>query len=248
MCGGHHVALRGVASAVGVLVVEVQPSLVEVRLDVLRDGLAVIPLDALDQYRLAALEVGTLLAGKLHVPYLGRYLELLALVEAVRGARVAQTARFEVRLDERGEFLAPAVHHAVEEDGPPFTQLFLLLGSDFHAVDLVRNVDFPCAFRGVGVVAGVGRAACRLVELHVGGEQFPVLALHALHEDGLAPVQVVDLLLGQFHASQVLPVEELVVLEDELHAPALGIDLDVGVERVARSGCHSFYEYFLSFT
>ena len=194
------------------------------------------------------MEVGTLLAGKLHVPYLGRYLELLALVEAVRGARVAQTARFEVRLDERGEFLAPAVHHAVEEDGPPFTQLFLLLGSDFHAVDLIRNVDFPCAFRGVGVVAGVGRAACRLVELHVGGEQFPVLALHALHEDGLAPVQVVDLLLGQFHASQVLPVEELVVLEDELHAPALGIDLDVGVERVARSGCHSFYEYFLSFT
>ena len=81
LCGGHHVALRGVASAVGVLVVEVQPSLVEVRLDVLRDGLAVIPLDALDQYRLAALEVGTLLAGKLHVPYLGRYLELLALVE-----------------------------------------------------------------------------------------------------------------------------------------------------------------------
>ena len=44
LCGGHHVALRGVASAVGVLVVEVQPSLVEVRLDVLRDGLAVIPL------------------------------------------------------------------------------------------------------------------------------------------------------------------------------------------------------------
>ena len=29
----------------------------------------------------------------------------------------------------------------------------------------------------------------------------------------------------RFHASQILPVEELVVLEDELHAPALGIDL-----------------------
>ena len=120
LCGGHHVALRGVASAVGILVVEVQSALVEVRLDVLRDGLAVIPLDALDQHRLAALEVGTLLAGKLYVPYLGRYLELLALVEAVPGARVAQPARFEVCLDERGEFLSLAVQKFLLPDPDVF--------------------------------------------------------------------------------------------------------------------------------
>ena len=56
------------------------------------------------------------------------------------------------------------------------------------------------------------------------GEQLTVLALHTLHEDGLALVQVVNLLLGQFDASQRLPVEELVVLEDEFHAPALGVE------------------------
>ncbi len=69
-----------------VLVVEVQPALVEVRLDILRDGLSIVAFDALDQYRLAALEVGTLVPGQLHVPYLFRYLELGTLLEAVRCA------------------------------------------------------------------------------------------------------------------------------------------------------------------
>ena len=82
----HHVALRCVTLAVRVLVIEVQPALVEVRLDILRDGLSIVAFDALDQYRLAALEVGTLVSRQFYVPYLFRYLELGTLLEAVRRA------------------------------------------------------------------------------------------------------------------------------------------------------------------
>ena len=66
--GCHHIALRGVPFAVRVLVVEVQTPMVEVRLDILGDGLPVIPFDALDQHRLAVLQVCTLFTGQLHVP------------------------------------------------------------------------------------------------------------------------------------------------------------------------------------
>ena len=82
----HHVALRGITLAVRILVVEVQSALVEVRLDILGDGLAVVALDALYQYCFAALEVGSLFPAQLHVPYLVGDLELLALLEPVRRA------------------------------------------------------------------------------------------------------------------------------------------------------------------
>ena len=86
LCFSHDISLRGVTLAVGVLVVEVQPALVEVRLDILGDGLAVISLDTLHQNSLATLQVGTLLAGKLHIPHLIRNLEFRTLLETVRSA------------------------------------------------------------------------------------------------------------------------------------------------------------------
>ena len=56
------------------------------------------------------------------------------------------------------------------------------------------------------------------------------------------------MLLGQFHAAQRLAVEEFVILEDVFYAPALGIDLDMGVEFLAAVGNHPLDEHFLAFT
>ena len=194
------------------------------------------------------MQVSTLLSGQLHVPHLGWNLEILALLETVRRTGVAQASRFQIGLDEGGEFLSLAVHHVIEENHLAVTELLLFLRRNLHPVDFVGDIDFACAFRRVRVVAGVGRAARRLVQLHVGGEYLAVLALHALHEDGLSGVQILDLLLCQFHAPECLAVEELVVLEDELDAPALGIYLNEGVELVARLGDHALDIDLLAFT
>ena len=129
----------------------------------------------------------------------------------------------------------------------PRQKLLLFFRRDSHPVDFIRDINLTGAFRGIRVVAGIGGLSGRLVQFHEGGEDFAVLALHPLHEDGLARVQVLDLLLCQFHASQRLPVEELVVLEDVLDAPALGVDLYEGVELVAGFGRHALDIDFLAF-
>ena len=242
----HHVPMRGVAPAVLVLVVDVQTALVEVRLDVLRDGLAVVALDALDQHRLAVLQVDALLPRQLHVPHLLRYLELHRVSEVVPRAGVPEEAGLQIHLDEGGVLLALLVDHVIEEDGPSRQKLLLLFGGDPHSVDLIRDVDLACAFRGVGVVAGVGGPARGLVQFDIRGEFLTVPACHSFHEDGLARVQVLDLLLCQLHAAQGPAVEDPVVLEDVLDAPALGVDLDVRVELPAAVGEHSLDEYFLA--
>ena len=194
------------------------------------------------------MQVSTLLSGQLHVPHLGRNLEILALLEAVRRAGVAQASRLQVGLDEGGEFLSLAVHHVIEENHLAVTELLLFLRRNLHPVDFVGDIDFACAFRRVRVVAGVGRAARRLVQLHVGGEHLAVLALHSLHEDGFSGVQVLNLFLCQFHAPECLAVEELVVLENELDTPAFGIHLNEGVELVAGLGDHALDIDLLAFT
>ena len=117
----------------------------------------------------------------------------------------------------------------------------------FHAAYFIRDVNFTRSLRGIGIVACVGRSARGLVQLDIRGEQLTVLALHTLHEDGLARVEVFNLLLGKFHSAQRLSVEEFVVLEDVFDAPAFGVDLDVGVELLAVIGNHAFDEHFLAF-
>ena len=125
--------------------------------------------------------------------------------------------------------------------------MLLFLGGDFHAAYFIRDVNFTRSLRGIGIVACVGRSARGLVQLDIRGEQLTVLALHTLHEDGLARVEVFNLLLGKFHSAQRLSVEEFVVLEDVFDAPAFGVDLDVGVELLAVIGNHAFDEHFLAF-
>ena len=101
------------------------------------------------------MQVRTLLSGQLHVPHFGRNLEILALLETVRRAGVAQPSRLQVGLDEGGEFLSLAIHHVVEENHLAVTELLLFLRRNLHPVDFVGDIDFTCALRGVRVVAGV---------------------------------------------------------------------------------------------
>ncbi len=103
--------MRGVALAGGILVVVVQTAGVEVGTNILGERFLVKTYHPLYEYRLAVLKLGAFGCGKRPAPQLGGNLELLALLETVRRAGVAQPSGFKVGLDKRGEFLTFAVHH-----------------------------------------------------------------------------------------------------------------------------------------
>ena len=91
-------------------------------------------------------------------------------------------------------------------------------------------------------MTGVIRPSRRLVYRDKRGESsVPVLELHVLDQDGMSLAEHLYLGGREWHASDGLLVEYLVLREDELQPPALGTVLKRGIKLLPRLGGHPLH-------